>query len=116
MAKPCKHCGMSGHSTMACWTNPRPALARHRHIKKIGKVGQKWLKWRAQWFKENPPDNDGFYTCYLCGDKLTPRETTLDHVLPRSHRPDLRFDASNIKPCCWKCNMDKGSRVLEEIS
>lgn len=40
---------------------------------------------------------------------MTPKETTLDHVLPRGSHPELRYELSNLKPCCWDCNYKKGS-------
>jgi hypothetical protein len=40
-------------------------------------------------------------------------ETTLDHVIPRSRAPELRYDPNNLRPCCWTCNSKKGSRVYE---
>lgn len=73
-----------------------------------------WLQARAQWFKENWPNEQGFYICYLCGKWLDQKETTLDHVLPRSRRPDLRYEMSNLMPCCASCNLEKGSKVYEE--
>lgn len=112
MAKPCKHCGMYGHSTVFCWARPKQVLAKRKPVKKIGPVTSKWLRVRAEWFKENPAD-DGFYICYICGDRLTPKETTLDHIKPRSLFPELRFELSNLAPCCYRCNREKGSKVLD---
>lgn len=66
-----------------------------------------WQKTRRKWFKENSSE---FYTCYLCFRFLLPEETTLDHVIPRSARPDLRYELSNLEPCCWECNYKKGSK------
>lgn len=42
-----------------------------------------------------------------------PSETTLDHVKSRSSRPDLRYEFSNLKPCCFTCNTLKGSKSVE---
>lgn len=80
----------------------------------MGKHKKLWLQTRRQWFKENPPNFEGFYICYLCGIWMEDRETTLDHVIPRSRAPHLRYDFDNIRPCCWKCNSEKGSKVLTE--
>lgn len=113
--KACRYCGMSGHLTTFCWAQPKKPLNRSL-VKRLGKHGRKWLKTRAEWFAEFPPDWAGFYTCYICGGKLTPKETTLDHVLPRSSRPDLKYEFSNLRPCCWKCNMEKGSKHGEAQS
>lgn len=42
-------------------------------------------------------------------------ETTLDHVQPRSGAPDLRYEFSNLKPCCYACNSAKGSKRLDTL-
>lgn len=111
VAKPCRICGLNGHSTTFCWSKKRALLPqRPGRIKSIGKQATKWIKYRAEWFTNNPPNKDGFYVCYICGDNLTPKETTLDHIIPRSARPDLKYVETNIKPCCYKCNSDKGSK------
>lgn len=69
----------------------------------------KWLKRRKQWFKDHPAD---YYICYICGRGMMPNETTIDHVIPRSNARNYanRDDDDNLKPCCWTCNMEKGSK------
>lgn len=111
----CKFCGMNGHTRMTCYARPKNKSLKRKTMRRIGKQGQKWLMTRAAWFHSHAPDRDGFYTCYICGDKLLPRETTLDHVKSRSRHPELRFEHSNLQPCCWRCNTAKGSRDLDEL-
>lgn len=110
--KACKYCGLSGHSTLICYARPKNRILPSKKMKQIGKQGQKWLRVRAQWFKDHPAPH---YACYLCGERLTPKETTLDHIQSRSRHPELRYDQSNLAPCCWRCNTWKGSRDLEEL-
>lgn len=57
-----------------------------------------------------------YYNCYICGKYLTPLETTLDHVIPRSNFRNYanRHDYSNLKPCCATCNTEKGSKHLTD--
>lgn len=112
MSKPCKFCGLEGHTKTFCYVRPKNPNLKRKAIRMIGKHGQKWLRTRAEWFKDNPAE---FYVCYLCGDTLKPRETTLDHVIPRSRRPDLRYDFSNLRPCCFRCNSKKGSRTVDKL-
>ena len=68
---------------------------------------------RNLWCQDNPANDEGYYVCYLCGRWLLPIETTLDHVVPRSHAPELRLDLDNLAPCCYTCNVEKGSKSLE---
>ena len=120
-SKPCGYCESLTHWPYQCYKNP--------HLKKWGWKGSrsydkpitksakthgksyvKWIKTRTQWFIENAAD---YYTCYLCHKSLMPYETTLDHVVPRSHDATLRYDFKNLKPCCYTCNSKKGSQSLE---
>jgi 5-methylcytosine-specific restriction endonuclease McrA len=70
-----------------------------------------WERTRQKWFKENPPNFEGYYVCYLCEKWVSVKEITLDHVIPRSRRPDLKYEMSNLQPACWDCNYIKGSKV-----
>ena len=79
-------------------------------LKRQGKVSDKWLRVRRQWFVDNQAES---YTCYICGRFLWPADVTLDHIKSRSSHPELRFEMSNLAPACWKCNTEKGSRSLE---
>lgn len=117
--KPCKICNIVGHSASFCYWRKRKPMKRSKQptvrktsINRLGKHGKKWLAFRTQWFIDNPAD---FYICYYCGDRLTRRETTLDHKIPRSRRPDLRYDLSNIVTACWRCNTAKGSKDDEQF-
>lgn len=76
----------------------------------MGKVAKKWAEYRQQWFEENPPDVGGYYLCGICGIPLHIDDAVLDHIIPRSNRPDLRFKPSNIQPTHWECNSQKGSK------
>jgi len=69
---------------------------------------------RRLWFKNHP---DEWFKCSLqivpeCPRWTRREETTLDHKLSRTHRPDLRIDQENLQPACWPCNEKKGSREL----
>ena len=108
-AKPCKFCSSSKHLSWQCFQNPNRLEQSKKKIKS-GKVTVKWIITRKKWFKENPADH---YVCYICGKWLTPEETTLDHVIPRSRAPHLRYEFSNLKPCCFVCNGEKGSKVYD---
>lgn len=111
----CMVCGKRAYSEYCTTHKPRKPLKRtplkttRKPIKQAGKISKKWTSTRAQWFKDNPAE---YYLCYLCSRRIDKSETTLDHVVPRSRAPHLRFEPSNLKPCCWTCNAEKGSKVL----
>lgn len=134
--KPCKHCGLMGHFSYACYQNPKraiKALKRSAAIKrtplkrsskpinKIGKTTKQWYITRATWIRKNPPPIEGkYWECYLhihpwCPGRIDVAHLTLDHVVSRSRDPSLRFNLDNLKPACMACNEMKGSRSLEQV-
>lgn len=121
--KPCKHCGLKGHFSYACFYNPKRTLKKLKRspIKSVGKTTKQWLVTRAAWIRKNPPPIDGqYWMCYLqihpyCPKQLDIDHLTLDHVVSRSRNPSLRFNADNIKPACSWCNHQKGSRSLDQV-
>lgn len=106
-SKPCKWCNSPKHWPYQCRLNEKA----RKQIQK-GKHAKLWSNFRRQWFKDNWPNEQGFYECYLCGKWLRDYETTLDHVIPRSRAPHLRYESTNLRPCCSTCNVEKGSKVL----
>jgi 5-methylcytosine-specific restriction endonuclease McrA len=98
----CTNCDIEGHTRIEC---PRRSKGKTH-----GKYYKKWTYTKKRWFIDNYAEN---YICYLCGKFMTREETTLDHVIPRSRAPELRYDPNNLRPCCWTCNSKKGSRVYE---
>lgn len=115
--KPCRVCGLSGHSTFNCFARKRPTQLRrtNRGLKPIGRVTKKWMLTRAAWFHTNEPDKNGFYTCYYCGERLLPNEVELDHMYSRSRHPELRSELTNLVPACHTCNSTKGSKDADEF-
>lgn len=125
--KPCKHCGLEGHFSYQCFTNPKKALKRatkplkRTRINKVGKQTKQWFITRATWIKKNPPPIDGrYWECYLrihpwCPVRLDIEHLTLDHVVSRTRDPSKRFAQENLRPACIHCNGQKGSKSLEDI-
>ena len=125
--KRCKFCQdpKPNHFPYACPVNPKVVLKRkvglkRTPIKKIGKQTKQWFMTRATWIRKNPPDENGYWYCYLrihpwCPYRLTIATLTLDHVVSRSHAPNKRFSQDNLKPACKYCNTEKGSQSLEKV-
>lgn len=57
-------------------------------------------------------DNDGGY-CYLCGDKISIDDMTIDHVTPKSCGGEN--STNNARCCCFTCNQMKGNMDLDEF-
>lgn len=111
--KSCKGCGSDWHTLWKC---PYRAIPYHttrprKPLKKIGKVGRTWIATKHKWLEQNKAP---YYWCYYCDKQMTRTQLTLDHKLSRSRYPELRYVLSNLVPCCYNCNKDKGSRSAEE--
>ena len=52
--------------------------------------------------------------CQYCGVIESPRDMTIDHVVPRSRGGENTW--SNLITCCKKCNQKKGNRTPEEAN
>lgn len=102
VTKPCTECGSMYHTKALCPAN-RKAISQR------GKKAERWYAYKVQWMKDHEGEEKH---CWICGSYLPDDMVSLDHVIPRSRRPDLVFEDSNIKPACLFCNIDKGSRVL----
>lgn len=119
--KTCKFCGSEAHTQFYCSKRPRKALKIQRKLKSEGKHSSLWKATRREWILQNPPDHAGYYYCYICSRAISKGKPeyahgrmTLDHIKSRSRYPELRYQLSNLAPCCHWCNSDKGSLSLEE--
>jgi 5-methylcytosine-specific restriction endonuclease McrA len=110
----CKSCGgcFRQYSTLQtkCGKCIYNEYSGKKQIRKMGKVTKKWIEVRHDYIKTVKPDDDGLYTCGICGGKLSYDEITVDHKLPRGSRPDLRFEHSNLQIAHYLCNSKKGSK------
>lgn len=134
--KPCKFCKnpKPNHFPYECPINPKVALKRktglkRTPLKKVGKTTKQWFITRATWIRKNPPDEFGYWYCYLqihpwCKKKLTADRDlvgydvgilTLDHVVARSRDHSQKFTLDNLKPACEYCNSEKGSKSLDQV-
>lgn len=51
-------------------------------------------------------------SCQYCGEKLSPSQITIDHIVPKSHGGTTCF--TNCAICCRKCNIKKANRTPEQ--
>lgn len=75
----------------------------------IGKIGKNLAAQSRQYRKENPPNHEGYYICYLCGRWILPEEMNVEHTKSKTRNPGFRFDKGKLKPACGPCNESKGS-------
>ena len=52
--------------------------------------------------------------CQYCGVIESPRDMTIDHVIPRSRGGENTW--SNLVTCCKRCNQKKGNRTPDEAN
>lgn len=74
-----------------------------------------WRKARRLWIKNNPPNHQGYWECYICHKWIDESELTVDHMVARSSDPSQRYIQENLRACCWECNGKKGSKHLKVI-
>lgn len=119
--KPCKYCGGMGHFPYMCNHNPKRLKQSAKGINANKKAGKAWLLTRQAWIRKNPPNRPGgCWECYLkisplCPRRLTEKKLTLDHVISRSRDPSKKHSLDNLRPACWWCNTEKGSRSIESL-
>lgn len=85
------------------------------------KSQQKRKQTAARWFENNPPDEDGYWDCYLqisdyCHKRVNRPMITLEHCYPKFKYPELKHVQENIKPSCAFCNKLKGSKTLQQLA
>jgi len=54
------------------------------------------------------------FTCQYCGQHLTKKNISIDHIIPKSRGGTNTWN--NIVACCRKCNVTKKDKLLEEIN
>lgn len=111
----CKYCGSSTHTTLMCLNKPRVPIRQESE-----KARSKRTATSREWYRLNPPDENGTWICYLqisprCPRILTRSTITLEHVKSKVRHPELKYDVNNLKPACEFCNKLKGSLDLEDL-
>ena len=117
----CTYCESESHTSIMCFNKPRKPLKAKKVINRFGKAAAKWIETKNEWIQRHPPDEFGVWVCYLQISPLCPKyvnidNMTLDHVKGRGSHPELKYELSNLKPCCFFCNGLKGSRSIEVLA
>lgn len=78
--------------------------AKRRDPTRAALTGSRWRKAAKVYLSRNP-----FCVLRLPGCEVL--AVTVDHVIPRSKRPDLMYDQSNWRPACRHCNSSRKDRL-----
>lgn len=112
----CSYCSELGHTKFNCFKKPKKSLKLESK-----KSRQKRGTTTGKWFGANPPDDNGYWHCYLqisslCPKRLTRQLLTLEHVYPKVKYPELKYSIDNLKPSCSFCNKLKGSNTVDTLA
>ena len=95
---------------MACWHKKiqRPEGQRRKrvwvpYLSETSTSTSRWRRLRAQVVAKEPDCRIGITA--VC----TGVSDTADHIIPRSLRPDLMFERSNLRGACHACNSSLGN-------
>lgn len=116
----CKICDNRSYSEYCFRHKPRKPLKRTAIKKKPGKYMSQDREFKQRYLELHPPDEYGYYTCYLqttdlCPIRLAPDQVTMEHIIPKGsvRGSKLRYNEDNMEIACMYCNADKGSQSLE---
>lgn len=125
--KTCKVCGKRCYGDYCMQHKPRKPLKTYTPLprqtkplrKEAVKTREKRKATEADWFAANPPDQHGYWYCYIskhpqCPKRLTRETIVLEHNHSKARRKDLQFDITNIFPACAFDNKAKGSLSASE--
>ena len=79
-----------------------PSVLRLKHYVRPRSLGA------VRFCRENVYIRDN-YTCQYCGDRITPKNLTLDHVVPASKNGKKSW--TNVVSACRSCNQRKANRT-----
>lgn len=71
-----------------------------------------WSSIKKEWKQKNPPDEHGYYTCWICKQPVHISTVTLDHVFPAGQYPELAHRLDNLEPAHGVCNQVRGGSIL----
>ena len=83
-------------------------MRRRRPYRQGQLTSYRWQKLRLRVIEEEP-------VCRLQLSCCTRWSTTADHIIPVSHRPDLKYMRQNLRGSCQPCNMRRKNRPLSEV-
>jgi 5-methylcytosine-specific restriction endonuclease McrA len=89
-----------------------PSVVRLKHYINIAKRRRETQKKRNRIYISDK------FRCGYCGIKESPKELTLDHIIPKAKRNEVSWEIinspENLVTCCFKCNQKKKDKYLSE--
>lgn len=84
------------------------AKQKRRHVDFYSSIEWRQLRYRALSL------SDG--CCNLCGRSKSKHDVVLhvDHVIPRSRKPELELSIGNLQVLCEDCNVGKGASCAKD--
>ena len=111
------------HSQTFCPKKKKTPIHRNKagRIRPRDKTVQREREFKNQWIQDNPPDLDGYWTCYLqihpnCPVRINIDKLQLEHVIPAGRGEKYKYDPKNVRPSEFWCNSLKGSRTIEALA
>ena len=84
-------------------------MRRGRPYRRGQLTSYRWQKLRLRVIKEEP-------LCTLRLSCCTRWSTTADHIIPVSHRPDLKYMRGNLRGSCQRPQVNPFRNLLDKIS
>lgn len=70
---------------------------------------------KKRWRVRYPPDEHGYYECWICKKPVGVEVMTLDHVLTVEEWPEYRKQLSNLRPAHRFCNEERAAQRLIKL-
>lgn len=117
----CVVCGTRVLNGGYCFRHkPRKPLNRVKRMRQVSpKTKEKRTATNKAWDEANPPDEYGYWTCYLrihpwCPVRIDHTMLNREHDKSKARSKQSEHDIKNIYPACGFCNQLKGSQTAEE--
>lgn len=108
----CTICASPYHYQTFCPYKPKQPITTRRKLNGIGKQGKRTATAVAKWKRTQKPSHEGYYTCYIGGDKIP--YLVAEHPYSKARHPELR-DTQKLEPVCSEHNRLKGSLDIDEF-
>jgi hypothetical protein len=121
MSMPCEvnGCPRNALNGLCFVHKPKKPMRISQMRKESSKTKEKRIATNKAWDEKNPPDEWGYWTCYLrihpwCPIRIDRTMLNREHDKSKARHKELEHDVKQIKPACGFCNQLKASLTAEE--